>query len=91
LKVRFSQRLSAQTQASEGEVCLTQPVTVHDLILALYTLFPGLMANVPGRANPEVIDRRLRLICNGQSVHLADLVDDRDILMVVERAELEGV
>lgn len=91
MKVRFSERLSVQTLAAEGEVHLSEPISVHDLILALYMLFPGLLANVAGRANPEVIERRLRLTVGGRPVRLTELVGDQDLLMVADRAEVEGV
>jgi hypothetical protein len=90
MRVRFSPRLARQTGATEGDVRLTQALEAHQVMLILYTLYPGLLGGVAGRANREVIARHLRLWRNGEPVPLGEPLTDRDSLILSDPDETEG-
>lgn len=87
MRVRFSPSLARQTGSAEGDVRLTQPMEAHQVLLILYTLFPGLLAGIPGRTNPDVIARRLRLMRNGEPLPLTAPLTDGDLLTLLDPTE----
>lgn len=74
---------------SEGDLLLTEPIPAREVLQLLYACFPGLLARVPGRAYPEIIERHLRLVRNGAPIRSEDCLCDEDLLAIFQREEPE--
>jgi hypothetical protein len=82
LQIRFGPNVTAQLKISEWELRLSQPMSMYDVVVVLFSLLPRLLAAVPKRASPEIITRFLQVTRRGVRLGISDELLDPDQIEV---------